>query len=179
MRETFRQLDTASRLVGRRTALRYGLIGLASAAFAITTGCGSTSPASQSVAAFVRGTWRVTFDNGSFAETTLTIDDGTYKFADDESDWAGHSGAWAINGSTLTVDASWNNVVYSGDGIPSEIGDDSTATVTWSGSRRADKPFSAPITWDGDTLTSTGHKHGSSGSGTGKPIVTATRASSR
>ncbi len=143
-----------SAVVGRRAALRYGTIGIGAAAIALLTGCGSTSPAAATMAAFAKGTWHVTAKGQS---TTFTVTDGSWSatsgglFGTDNN-----SGTWSLAGSTLSVQrAGFEDTTGQcvGTNLPGSVGGSVDQTIGWIAPQFN---IQMPMSWDGTTLTMTG-----------------------
>lgn len=166
-------------IVGRRTALRYAAVGVGAAAAGLLTGC-SSSPTTQAVTAFVKGTWLVTIpmhkDLGYTGtapqpdqETTTVVvsEDGTWTATGGKlSGLDGRKGKWSINAGTASItknhctpadDYDCDEGAGTASGVPTEMGGSTSATLSmaWAYSGTA-RPYPVPITWDGKTLTVTG-----------------------
>ncbi|MFJ4711611.1 hypothetical protein [Streptomyces sp. NPDC088785] len=79
-------------LVGRRTALRYLLAGIAASA---VSGCGS--PVEKAITAYAKGSWRFTTNAGFDGTLTIT---GDGKWSETR---LGLSGRWEYDSSRLTI----------------------------------------------------------------------------
>lgn len=155
-----------ARIVGRRTALRYAAVGFGAAAAGLLTGC-SSSPTTQAVTAFVKGTWLVTIpmhkdlgNTGTAPQpdretTTVTVsEDGTWTAAGERLD--GWKGRWSINSGVASITDD-DDDEGTASGVPDQMGGNTSATLSWAWAFGGPaRPFSVPVTWDGKTLALTG-----------------------
>lgn len=100
----------AVRLVGRRAALRYALAGFAAAALAACSrDGGSTSIKSQTLAAFLQGTWDFRAENGNGAQITVAPG-GTWLLTGGGAGspaWS-DEGTWSLEGGRLSTSMTTN-----------------------------------------------------------------------
>ncbi|MGW2471757.1 hypothetical protein [Streptomyces sp. NPDC001665] len=90
------------RMVGRRAALRYVLAGVAAAAVSACSGNGSTSVASRTVGAFVKGRWKFSAENGSGGWIDVFDDGQLLVFGGVKNPWS-EEGAWSFKGGRLSA----------------------------------------------------------------------------
>ncbi|MGA4544914.1 hypothetical protein ACPA54_33465 [Uniformispora flossi] len=170
------------RAVGRRTVVRYGMVGLLGMAAAA---CGSgggksdkaadgsvgpagappTTLAGHAVEAFVRGTWNLSITpKPNYDYTTLTVADGRWSMTTppEAEDGTGtprireESGAYSLAAGALTVTKDEDtDTDIRATGVPGQVADSAKATVTWmyGEERGARGTFPVDVTWDGTTLT--------------------------
>ncbi|MFI8829173.1 lipocalin family protein [Streptomyces sp. NPDC053431] len=113
---SLRDVRAVTRVVGRRTALRYLALGVGASLVAacksesttdgpngITGGQPAPTVTGRALAAFMRGTWSVTAEIGNEDPATFTavIDDGvwTLNFGEGQSS----KGTWALSGGRLSL----------------------------------------------------------------------------
>ncbi|MFI2412054.1 hypothetical protein [Streptomyces sp. NPDC018947] len=91
------------RLVGRRAALRYALAGVAAAAVAACSADGSPSVRSQTMGAFLKGSWDFEAENGAGARIVVS-EDGRWLMSGGGTDtpWS-EEGNWSFEGGRLSV----------------------------------------------------------------------------
>lgn len=91
------------RMVGRRAALRYVLAGVVAAATAACSGNGSTSVGSQTLGAFLKGSWEFEAENGEGARIDVS-EDGPFLVTGGgtETPWS-EEGSWSFEGGRLSV----------------------------------------------------------------------------
>ncbi|WP_329390524.1 hypothetical protein [Streptomyces sp. NBC_01716] len=91
------------RMVGRRAALRYALAGVAASAVAACSGNGSTSVRSQTLGAFLKGSWQFEAENGKGARIDVS-EDGPLLVTGGgtETPWS-EEGSWSFEGGRLSV----------------------------------------------------------------------------
>lgn len=165
--------------VGRRTAVRYGLIGLVGMAAAAcgggakkaqdAAGGGGSAPgappttlAGHAIAAFVRGTWQVSMTpepNYNMNFKTVTVTDGRWnatapRYVDAENDIdhvIDESGTYSLADGKLTVSMDSSSHAMTASGVPDQVAAPAKAMLSWDpGSSNA---FPLDIVWDGTTLT--------------------------
>lgn len=145
-------IRSATAILGRRETLRcIGLGALGSAAAVVVGACGdgsddttderepaqgaSKSVKAQTLAAFAKGTWKITFPtDAERTDMTLTITNGKWKATNAEP----VTGTWAVAGGTLQVNG------WGGDG------NKGTATEVPDQVDDASVPASLPWTWEPD-----------------------------
>jgi hypothetical protein len=175
------------RAVGRRTAVRYGMIGLLGMAAAAcgpggkksdeaAGGGGSAGPAGappttlagHAIEAFVRGTWNLTMTpepNYDKNFTTLKVADGRWNatappYSDDEigTRIIDESGTYSLAGGSLTITMDDDSDTgMRATGVPDQIAGPAKATLTWAFGKH--DTFPLDVTWDGTTLTVRGERN--------------------
>ncbi|WP_345673489.1 hypothetical protein [Yinghuangia aomiensis] len=175
MFDDWKKLEQA---VGRRTVVRYGMVGLLGMAAAA---CGSgggksdkaadgsagpkgappTTLAGHAVDAFVRGTWTLAITpKPNYDYTTLTVGDGRWRMTTPPDPEEGYtkgeiheeSGTYSLDGGSLTVTkGGQSDTDVRATGIPGQVADSAKATLTWV--YRDKDTFPVEVTWDGTTLT--------------------------
>ncbi|WP_157508935.1 hypothetical protein [Luteipulveratus halotolerans] len=160
------QFSQATRLLGRREALRcfgIGVIGATSAAVLgacgkdTSTGPGSTV-AAQSLAAFLRGSWAISFPlDAERSPFTVTVKDGAWSA--DYRD--GEEGTWKYAGGSLQI-VNWtgDNSVGTATGVPEQVTEGSVPSTlpwTWKGTADSstDDDLSFGLAWDQRSSTMT------------------------
>ncbi|MFI6940468.1 hypothetical protein ACIBI4_14445 [Streptomyces sp. NPDC050418] len=91
-------------LVGRRAALRYVLAGVAAATMAACSGEGSTSVKSQTLGAFLKGSWKFEAEDSAGVRIDVA-EGGSWMVTGGEADapWT-TEGTWSLDGGRLTVE---------------------------------------------------------------------------
>ncbi|MET8576558.1 hypothetical protein [Streptomyces sp. NPDC005012] len=108
-------------MVGRRAALRYVLTGVAAAAVAACSGNGSTSVSSQTLGAFLKGSWEFEAENGKGARIDVS-EDGRWLMSGGGADtpWS-DEGNWSFEGGRLSV-AVEHRAPYVVHDVPENVG---------------------------------------------------------
>ncbi|MFE0100654.1 hypothetical protein [Streptomyces sp. NPDC059009] len=121
------------RLVGRRAALRYALAGMAAATVAACSGNGSTSVRSQTLSAFLQGTWHFKNEEGEGARVDV-LKDGRFRIAGGEpgTEWSGQ-GTWQFQGGLLSYKSEEDQAPYVVHEMPEQADKALHGTYTVSG----------------------------------------------
>ncbi len=149
-----RQVRAVTRVMGRRTALRYLAVGLGASVLAAcgksadgTGGGGAASgsaggsgPLEQAFSAFVRGTWKVVVEpagNGTAAVLTAEITASSWTLTmggGQDSPWGGQ---WALMGDTLAIHGPESPqdpdelVQVAALGVPARVGRSASLVLPW------------------------------------------------
>ncbi|GGM76916.1 hypothetical protein GCM10007977_093020 [Dactylosporangium sucinum] len=169
---------TFASVVGRRTVLRYGALGVLAALTAACSKREATGDSEGGVArlaldAFAKGTWDVSvvLTGGGLAVPKvdagrLTIEPGRFNAAAGLLAKTKARGEYAFSGGQLRVHSiefwdeptsTWQATygeAFSGTGLPAEVTGSASADVQWS---MGTAQQVLPATWDGRTLRFTGH----------------------
>lgn len=149
---SMRDVRTVTRVVGRRTAMRYLALGVGASLIAackggsgtdgangITGGDGQPTVTGRAFAAFMRGRWSVTSEIGNEdpAAFTAVIDDGVWSL---ESGGQSTKGTWSLSGGRLSlqVPEHLGSIENPGDleeaaatNVPAAIGDSLSVSLPW------------------------------------------------
>ena len=146
---------TVTRVVGRRTSLRYLAVGVGASLLAACKGSGETKGngsggeggggnsgtngvASKALTAFVRGSWKITTDttDGKTVAYSATVDDGTWTL-----DFGGgktQKGTWALQGGRLGLRVpehlgsdSSELADAAAENVPATVGDSVSLLLPW------------------------------------------------
>ncbi|WP_330186110.1 hypothetical protein KZZ52_37455 [Dactylosporangium sp. AC04546] len=186
------EFRTFASVVGRRTALRYGALGVLAALTAACSGKEAAGGAEGGVArlaldVFAKGTWDVSvvLTGGTLAQPKvdagrLTVDAGRFTADPGLLGKTKTRGEYALSAGQVRVHGIeyWDEPTqtwlatygepFTGSGLPADVPASASADVQWS---MGTAQQVLPATWDGRTLRCTGHDfHGKA------VAVTATRA---